>query len=515
MFQRFRRSVRFRQSFLILELLSKTIVGIVSRINDAILPIASLKLSKLRKKDTMKIQKTIFGLRLFLDVIFLFFLSSYAFAATPTASITVATNSSHPRKSYVGFLFGDYGATDKQIMRLAPQYWREPAPSAFPRLKALGIESSKLFNYVEGDKVRAVTPKNTASYVRFIKKRYAEYAAAEQASGYKMKYWEFWNEAEGMYVWEPKVRGETVDKMERFYYAFKVFHDTIRSLRPDAKIVAPSSSHFWPGLMEDFFKRCSENKLKFEAVAWHVIGHRPEEIPDQVSFVRNLIKKYPSVGVKEIHLNEWGWANIGTGSQMSYFYYMDKAGVDLAAKSIFSASPLDNLFTYDGFRKGRPEYKAYAAGSKSLPRVSYWAWVFYAKMGLQGYDVTSSNPFVVCLAAPDRNTPDMTRIIVARATSTRLYTSDPKNLPARTCPVIPPPINISVDVTGLPDGEVQVEIISLPNTDWAMTEDVLRSFVSTSDKMVKDGKLKLEFSNVEEEKVFLVTILSKKSGGGS
>jgi len=61
-------------------------------------------------------------------------------------------------------------------------------------------------------------------------------------------------------------------------------------------------------------------------------------------------------------------------------------------------------------------------------------------------------------------------------------------------------------VAGLPAGAARVEIARLPNTDWAMTEDVYRSFVSQSETTVKGGRLRLEFSGMEDEKVFLVSV---------
>jgi len=423
------------------------------------------------------------------------------------AMVAVDCRATHQRVPLTGFLHGCYGASEAEMLRLRPRYWRSPDRANLGLMARLGVDLSVDFTYVVDNQVVAVTADNADAYVAYVKHKYRQYRDEAARTGARMKYWEFWNEGEGFYVWQPMVRGEKVEKMEAFFRAFRLFHDAIREEDPDALLIAPSSNHFWPDLMEDFLARCDEAGLKLDAVAWHVIDHRPEEIPEQVAFVRGLIGKHPGLGVKEIHLNEWGWPGIGTGSQMAYLYYMERAGIGLAAKSIWGVEPLDDLFTPDGLVPERVyENRAHAMGSGPLPRVSYWAWVYYTTFGPVGCSVESSDPSVVCLAAPDRDDPSVLRIILARMTTTRLYTSDPKNQPARLCPLVTPPLDVTLSVAGLPDGAARVEIARLPNTDWAMTEDVYRSFVSQSETTVKGGRLRLEFSGMEDEKVFLVSV---------
>jgi len=65
---------------------------------------------------------------------------------------------------------------------------------------------------------------------------------------------------------------------------------------------------------------------------------------------------------------------------------------------------------------------------------------------------------------------------------------------------------MTLSVVGLPDGKVEFEIGTLPNTDWALTEDVYRSFVSRSAATVDGGRVPLDFDGVEEEKVVPISI---------
>jgi len=426
---------------------------------------------------------------------------------SPRATVAVDCGATHSRVPLTGFLHGCYGASEEEMLRLRPRYWRSPDLANLGLMARLGVDLSVDFTYVVDNQVVAVNADNADAYVAYVKQKYRQYRDEAARTGARMKYWEFWNEGEGLYVWQPMVRGEKVEKMEAFFRAFRLFHDAIREEEPGALLIAPSSNHFWSDLMEDFLARCDEAGLRLDAVAWHVIDHRPEEIPEQVAFVRGLIERHPGLGVKGIHLNEWGWPGIGTGSQMAYLHYMERAGVSLAAKSIWGVEPLDDLFTPDGLVPERVyENRAHAMGSGPLPRVSYWAWVSYAMMGPVGCLAESSDPSVVCLAAPDRDDPSVLRIILARMTKTRLYTSDPTNQPARLCPLIAPPLDVTLSVAGLPDGAVGVEIARLPNTDWAMAEDVYRSFVTQSEATTEGGRLRLGFDGMEDEQVFLVSV---------
>ncbi|MFA5863196.1 MAG: hypothetical protein WC975_00760 [Phycisphaerae bacterium] len=431
-----------------------------------------------------------------LEFVFMMILSGIlicpAYAEETQVAVTINCADTYSWISLAGFLHGHYVATDDQIRRLSVGYWRDPPIERFPKMKQLGIEASIGFAYLvkEGKdyNARMVTAENSAAYVRYIKDRYNAVSEAEKKYNYRVKYWEFWNEPEGMYVWEPQTKGKPDVKMERLFYAFKIFYDTMRELKPDALIVAPSSCHFWPELMEDFIKRCNENKIRLDAIAWHVIDCQPHEIPKQVEFVRRLIKKYPSIGVKEIHLNEFGWPNIGAGSQMGYFYYMGKSRVDLATKSIWGYEPIDNLITSEG-----------------VPRVSYWAWEYYGKISPKGFDVKSNNPFVVGLAGTDKKNRDTIRIILARTTVAKRYSSDP-GPPIPAIPPIASPVNVSLLVMNMPDGKKSIEIVSLPNTDYSLSEDVRKSFISQTEQVAANGKILLAFPHMEEEKVFLVTI---------
>jgi len=423
------------------------------------------------------------------------------------ATVIVDCGATHQRLPLTGFLHGCYGASEDEMLRLRPRYWRSPDLGNLGLMARLGVDLSVHFNYVVDNQDVAVTADNADAYVAYVKQKYRQYRDEAARTGARMKYWEFWNEGEGLYVWQPMVRGEKVEKMEAFFRAFRLFHDAIRGEEPGALLIAPSSNHFWPDLMEDFLRRCDEAGLKLDAVAWHVIDHRPEEIPEQVAFVRRLIERHPGLGVKEIHLNEWGWPGVGTGSQMAYLYHMERARVSLTAKSIWGVEPLDDLFTPDGLVPERVyANRTHAMGSGPLPRVSYWAWVFYATLGPVGCSVESSDPSAVCLAAPDRDDPAVLRLILARMTKTRLYTSDPKNQPARICPLIAPPLDVMLTVGGLPEGPVDIEIGRLPNTDWAMTEGVYRSFVTQSEATVEGGRLRLAFDGFEDEKVILISV---------
>jgi hypothetical protein len=408
------------------------------------------------------------------------------------AHISMDIASRSPRTSLIGFLHGFVGVTEGQIAALKPVYWRSFGHRDYEFLQRLGIETSVEFGYSENGKSVPVDSGNKDRYVAMIKQRFATVMAAADACHLKLEYFEFWNEGEGDYVWNPMVRGARVDKFEREYYAFKIFHDTIRSLKPDAKLVAPSSAHFWPELMEDFMRRCSRDNLRLDAISWHVPDFQAHQLPGQIELVRGLMRKYGNLRAREIHLNEWGWPNIGTGSQISFFYYMEQGGVDRAAKSIWGVEPLDNLLVQT------------SAGWQ--PRVSYWAWKFYAQMGVTRCRAETDDPFVVGLAAPDQAEPSLLRLIVARATAARQYSSDPTPLPKPT--PVGRPRDIALTLRAWPFDRAEVRITRLPPGDAAMPTDPTENdkLTTASTKCPTAGRLELGFSNVCDEETFLVTI---------
>ncbi|MEI6914648.1 MAG: hypothetical protein WCL39_05895 [Armatimonadota bacterium] len=413
-----------------------------------------------------------------------------------SVKIAIDLSSKSHRISRAGFLHGFIEATESQIRALSPAYWRSFAHTNYTLLKRLGIETSAEFTYTENGRAIPINATNKDTYISFVKDKHKAITAAADAIGYKVKYLEFWNEGEGDYLWNPLVKGETVDKFEREYYAFKVFYDTVREVKPDAQMVAPSSSHFWPELMEDFIRRCSLDNVKLDAVSWHAIDVQAPEVPAHVEFIRNLLKKYPNVGAKEIHINEWGWPNIGTGSQMSFFYYLDKSNVDIASKSIWGYEPLDNLFV--------------KTGDKWQPRVSYWAWKFYGQLGSTGYSSRTDYPFTLALAANDKANPSVIRLIVARATAIRQYCSDP--VPTPKVPPFGAPLDIFVKLGFLRCKKADISITSLPAGDSAMLTDPVQDSRYTT-KFAKDisrGELELSFPQVKDEESFLVTITPRR-----
>ncbi|MFA5863190.1 MAG: dockerin type I domain-containing protein [Phycisphaerae bacterium] len=408
-----------------------------------------------------------------------------------SSTIDVNLSSTYNWVSLAGFLHGVYVATEDQIRAVAPKYWRSYPTANYQTLKNVGIDTSAEFSYLVNGQQVPVDSTNRAQYVTYVTNHYHQAADNASAIGYTVKYWEFWSEGEGIYVWDPMSRGETVDKMEREYYAFKVFYDTIRQLQPDAKIVAPSSCHYWPDLMDDFLRRCSLDGVRLDAVSWHVIDVQPQELQAQVDNMTAILNKYPNLGVTEIHINEWGWPSILPGAQMNFFYYMGKAGVDIASKSIWGYEPLDDLIMDNG-----------------NPAVPYWAWEFYANMGPVTYLSTTDYPNTVALAGTDKTDSSITRLIVARERKYKEYTSD--SVPLKKA-VTGLPIDITVNVTSVPDGPMIVQTVSLPASKDLLTEGMLSSLTLESNRTVTGGQTTLSFPQVNDEQVFLIQLMSERA----
>ncbi|MFA5863191.1 MAG: hypothetical protein WC975_00735 [Phycisphaerae bacterium] len=404
------------------------------------------------------------------------------------ATISVNMGSTYTWVSQAGLLHGVYVATEDQIRGVNPKYWRSYPPASYQTLKNIGMETSAEFtwNY-------PVVADNHTEYETFVQNHYYEAADNATAIGYTVKYWEFWNEGEQLYYWTPLANGDNVTLMEREYYAFKIFYDKIRSLNANAKIVAPSSSHYWPELMEDFLHRCSDDGVSLYAVSWHAIDIQPQDLQAQIDNMTAILNNYSNLGVAEIHINEWGWPSVHPGSQMNWFYYMGKAGVDIAAKSIWGYEPIGDLLMDNG--------------STTVP---YWAWEFYGHIGTSGYTSTTNDPYDIAIAGRDNVTSSVKRLIVSRERRFKEYCSDYE--PLKTS-YIGTPDNITVNITNAPNGRVIVRTSSLPAASIGMLDQAgLDSCTSDNDTgSISGGALTLSYTNVPEEKVYLVKLFCSDS----
>lgn len=192
--------------------------------------------------------------------------------------------------------------------------------------------------------------------------------------------------------------------LQKFLETFKVAHDAIRSVVPGATISGPSlAASYCPRRLRQFMDFCLHGGLKVDVLSLHMLDREDAEFDAmkadiaqvRADFIKN--PAYGAVGVKEIHVNEYG-ANgpqsYRPGSILAFLRSMEEAGVVAACRACWDHpnapgvnsgfdGSLDGLLTSDGFR----------------PRAVWWAYKWYAALGDHRVKTDSNNPDLVVLAS--------------------------------------------------------------------------------------------------------------------
>jgi len=276
-------------------------------------------------------------------------------------------------------------------------------------------------------------------------------------------------------------------------------YNAIRAVWPEAKIVGPSYPKCTAATIEPFLAHCAKRGQKLDVLSWHEITQQeivvgpeykgeavvePDKTHKNITQIRALVDtSYPKLGVKEIHIDEWGFtiARTGPGTQMAYFYYLDQAGVDRAARSHWTEEDLDGLL--------------YAP--PDCPRTSYWCWVEYAKQDGSARLVTETNDRNVIALASRNDQTHATRVLLARA---KRDTGDQFAMTR-------PPVAVDLAIEGIPLDEADVTILKLGPDEGPLKADQLpRKTSYYGKKPVKSQKLDLHLKDLEENQVYSIVI---------
>ncbi|MFL6204046.1 MAG: hypothetical protein ACJ739_01720 [Acidimicrobiales bacterium] len=160
------------------------------------------------------------------------------------------------------------------------------------------------------------------------------------ATGNVPEYWEIQNEPDYATQYtsdQPATRALILEQL-------KVAHDAIRSVLPDARIVAPSLAQYRfnePTALVDLMSvldHAKANGLRYD-LAWHEIGNSqpgtlagdPKSIVAHVQSIRAAIADRGLTDVR-IHINEYGaaWNFDQPGSRVGYLTALETAGANVA-----------------------------------------------------------------------------------------------------------------------------------------------------------------------------------------
>ena len=322
--------------------------------------------------------------------------------------------------------------------------------------------------------------------------------------GLPVDYWEVTNEPAGPQHTEEDKGGYFKHSWQDMLDFWDTNYDAIRAANPDAKIVGPSFGGSDPEEMEAFLAHCKEKGQKVDILSWHNNCYRrgPNgSYRDEVDYVQKNINemremvetKFPMVGVEAYHLDETGYylPQTGMGAHIAYFYYMDLAGLDRAAKT------------------GPPYMMSATRISPDTPRAVYWAWVDYAKQdgGLRLVTETDDRN-LVCLASR-HDEGKIVRALVARAKK-QAMADPPESAPnwkAGSQAPAKPPVAAKIDFEGIPlSDKAEVTILRLPPGHGPLYEDDLEALTATTMMNVTGGKLTIELADVIEDNAFSIVI---------
>jgi hypothetical protein len=379
-----------------------------------------------------------------------------------------------PVRLLTGFLHGLHpDLPDAAIRRLKPQYWREGSLAQSRRIvTGHGAALDVIVSCLCPDR-----PHPWEDFVGYADRVSAAVAAVRNKCR-RVRYWEVWNEPQGGPFWH--------GTREQFLETFKVVHDAIRRVDADAWIGGPSWAAFdYNGTLQ-FLWNCRKHGVRLDFLAWHEIHSRPWEIPLNTARLRHLVgTKYPDLGIKEYHVNEWGSPKVGPGTQVAFFHYLDAAGIDCAAKTIWDMKEyLDDLM--DGPLKAK---------------TAYWAWACYAGGTGQRLRTRSNDPRLVALAS--RSSSGEVKVLVGRARNASMCHHDYEPNPS---PALPP-VAARIALHGLPAGRpVRVEIRRLPSDDVPLRERRIERSSRVLPVTPRTGRAWLTLPAVAEDEVYHLTL---------
>gem|GEM_PF-4874390 len=310
--------------------------------------------------------------------------------------------------------------------------------------------------------------------------------------GVPVDYWEAWNEAPaGPY--EGTVRQHFWSgTWAEWLGAWDATYEAVRTVNPDARIVGPSYAFANPVTIRPFLEHCREKRQRVDVLDWHDGGYREgpkgeyraplDQVHRNIQEIRALAAaEYPMLGVREIHISEWGRpiARTGVGTEIAFFYYLDLAGVDRAARALWTADDLCGLLV-----------------SPDTPRSTYWAWKAYADgVGMRLVTETNDRSTVAIASRDDDNA--TVRVLVARA---KRYSAD-------DAPLDLPPVPVRVTVEAVPiQGSAEVSILRLGPGVGALWETDIPGLTERRLVAVEAGSVSLELADVAENEVRAVTL---------
>jgi hypothetical protein len=147
----------------------------------------------------------------------------------------------------------------------------------------------------------------------------------------KIVYWEIWNEPNHQSFWGATPNGKDYGRL------VKVTADKIRSIQPDAKIIAGATAGLHPDYNDDFLSQC--DPLNIDIISFHHYSALPENRIYLIDKFQEVLNKYnPKL---EIWQGESGYPS---HSRTTGFRASSPWGLNIQAKWLLRQSFVDTYF---------------------------------------------------------------------------------------------------------------------------------------------------------------------------
>lgn len=287
---------------------------------------------------------------------------------------------------------------------------------------------------------------------------------------------------------------------DQMHEMFKRAHDVIRSVDADARIIATSQGEFSDSTagadtitqlhdsdLAAFLDYAAAHAMEIDALSWHEIGTRPEDVAAHVARARQLVKDRPALlnSHPEIRINEYSSAQDWQipGWTVGWLKAFFDAGVTAANRACWDRAPEDG--------QDQGPYSTCIAGLDGLlrrdqhtPTPLYWVHRSYADMRGEWLATTSSDHATSAIASRDDET-EQIRILVGQFRKAEPNSTDLSTLTIRLQMPNRSVGRVRMAITRIPNHGGGGALASPPST--VVEQAVTRGAVTITLASVTDG----------------------------
>jgi beta-xylosidase len=208
-------------------------------------------------------------------------------------------------------------------------------------------------------------------------------------------------------------------KPESYVRYYKHTVEAILRADPDARVGGPALANVHSPILPALLEFCEEQKVPLHFVSWHIYSSSPQQIRGTINYVKELLKKYPSIKVETI-LNEWNmdlsnpptdprfqpcfvaeviWQMKEAGLDYSCYYHIRDYHVSFEPFAKFM-SPGGTAFMYKWWNR-RPQYDGLFDYQNTV-RPTYFTFKLLSRLTGERLRLTSSSETVHGLASWDQ-----------------------------------------------------------------------------------------------------------------